>query len=211
MPTPPAEDEVLTYLDTLSNWGRWGDDDELGALNLITPEKRRAAAALVREGISVSCSWEIETRPQPDHAFGTPQRYMLATGQGPQRRAPRRRHRRPQRRRPRVHRLHLPRLRHHPYRRALPLLLGREDVQRQARRAGHLRPWRDPSRHYRPQGRHRHPRRPPRCRRRPGPPLARPRRGRPSRAPRGGRGPPERARRAWRRRPPPHRLRPQEG
>ena len=82
MPTPPAEAEVLTYLDTLSNWGRWGDDDELGALNLITPGKRRAAAALVQEGISVSCSWEIETRPQPDHAFGTPQRYMLATGQG---------------------------------------------------------------------------------------------------------------------------------
>ena len=82
MPTPPTEEQVLDYLDTLSNWGRWGDDDELGTLNLITPEKRRAAAALVREGISVSCSWEIETRPQPDHAFGTPQRYMLSTGQG---------------------------------------------------------------------------------------------------------------------------------
>ena len=32
---------------TLSNWGRWGKDDELGTINLITPEKRAAAARLV--------------------------------------------------------------------------------------------------------------------------------------------------------------------
>ena len=82
MPTAPSEAEVLGYFDQLSNWGRWGDDDELGTLNHITPEKRRAAAALVTEGLSVSCAWEIETQQQPDHAFGTPQRYMLSTGQG---------------------------------------------------------------------------------------------------------------------------------
>lgn len=34
----------------LSNWGRWGADDERGTLNLITPERVRAAAALVRTG-----------------------------------------------------------------------------------------------------------------------------------------------------------------
>jgi kynurenine formamidase len=34
----------------LSNWGRWGDDDQLGTVNFITPEKRRAAAALVKTG-----------------------------------------------------------------------------------------------------------------------------------------------------------------
>ncbi|MBM4183239.1 MAG: cyclase family protein [Gemmatimonadetes bacterium] len=38
----------------LSNWGRWGPNDELGALNLITPAKRLAAAALVRRGRTVS-------------------------------------------------------------------------------------------------------------------------------------------------------------
>ena len=38
----------------LSNWGRWGKDDQIGTLNLITPEKRRQAAALVRDGVSVS-------------------------------------------------------------------------------------------------------------------------------------------------------------
>ena len=41
-------------LTSISNWGRWGKDDQLGALNLITAEKRRQAARLVRDGISVS-------------------------------------------------------------------------------------------------------------------------------------------------------------
>ncbi|MBH0118391.1 cyclase family protein, partial [Rhodococcus sp. CX] len=34
----------------LSNWGRWGDEDEIGTLNFVTPEKRVAAARLVRTG-----------------------------------------------------------------------------------------------------------------------------------------------------------------
>jgi kynurenine formamidase len=34
----------------LSNWGRWGDDDEIGTLNFVTPEKRVRAAALVKTG-----------------------------------------------------------------------------------------------------------------------------------------------------------------
>ena len=37
----------------LSNWGRWGSDDQIGALNLITPEKMREAASLVRDGVTV--------------------------------------------------------------------------------------------------------------------------------------------------------------
>ena len=42
------------WFDELSNWGRWGPDDEMGALNLITPGKRREAAGLVTEGFTVS-------------------------------------------------------------------------------------------------------------------------------------------------------------
>lgn len=42
----------------LSNWGRWGKDDELGAANLITPEKRKRAAGLVKNGIVVSLAPE---------------------------------------------------------------------------------------------------------------------------------------------------------
>ena len=56
MPEAPSQEEVLSYFDTLSNWGRWGDDDTLGTLNLITDAKRRQAASLVREGVSISCS-----------------------------------------------------------------------------------------------------------------------------------------------------------
>ncbi|MGE3289440.1 MAG: cyclase family protein [Pseudonocardia sp.] len=55
----PTGDDVLGYFDTLSNWGRWGDDDELGTLNHVTDDVRLAAARAVRHGRSVSCSWEI--------------------------------------------------------------------------------------------------------------------------------------------------------
>ena len=34
----------------LSNWGRWGDDDEIGTLNFVTPQKRVRAARLVKTG-----------------------------------------------------------------------------------------------------------------------------------------------------------------
>jgi kynurenine formamidase len=50
----------------LSNWGRWGPNDELGALNLITPAKRRAAAALVREGVTVSLAATAFTQKDVD-------------------------------------------------------------------------------------------------------------------------------------------------
>jgi kynurenine formamidase len=55
----PTPDDVLGYFDTLSNWGRWGDDDELGTLNHITDEVRLAAARAVRHGRSVSCAWDV--------------------------------------------------------------------------------------------------------------------------------------------------------
>lgn len=40
-------------------WGRWGDDDERGALNLLTPERVQRAAGLVRSGDVVSCGREL--------------------------------------------------------------------------------------------------------------------------------------------------------
>ena len=55
----PTQDDVLGYFSTLSNWGRWGDDDELGTLNHITDDVRLAAARAVRHGRSVSCAWEV--------------------------------------------------------------------------------------------------------------------------------------------------------
>src|SRR5467141_3896565 len=45
----------------LSNWGQWGKDDEMGTLNLVTPAKRKQAAALVKDGISVSLASNAAT------------------------------------------------------------------------------------------------------------------------------------------------------
>jgi kynurenine formamidase len=77
MATVPSEDEVIGYLERLSNRGRWGADDQRGTLNLVTPEVRRAAAALVVEGISVSCAQEVVSEHQEENLFGPPQRLIL--------------------------------------------------------------------------------------------------------------------------------------
>jgi kynurenine formamidase len=61
------------------NWGRWGADDERGALNWITPAKRAAAAALVRDGLVVSCAVELPTRPGPGNPVPA-QHMMLMAG-----------------------------------------------------------------------------------------------------------------------------------
>lgn len=60
---PPSEEEVLEYFESLSNWGRWGEDDQAGTLNHITAEAKRRGAAAVRHGVSVSCAWELDTSP----------------------------------------------------------------------------------------------------------------------------------------------------
>jgi len=51
----------------LNNWGRWGADDQKGALNLITPAKRKQAAALVTEGFPVSMAREELPEKAPDN------------------------------------------------------------------------------------------------------------------------------------------------
>ena len=77
----PTEEEVLGYMTSLSNWGRWGQDDELGTLNLITPEKRAQAGRLVKEGISVTCSRLIVPEIAPDVVSIPPLHYMINTGE----------------------------------------------------------------------------------------------------------------------------------
>src|SRR5262245_31890894 len=52
----------------LSNAGRWGANDELGAANLITPAKRKHAATLAKEGISISLAHDIVQETAPDAA-----------------------------------------------------------------------------------------------------------------------------------------------
>lgn len=58
--TAPTEDEVVGYFTSLSNWGRWGNDDRLGTLNNIANETRVAAASLVRTGQAISLSRDID-------------------------------------------------------------------------------------------------------------------------------------------------------
>jgi len=74
--------ELLDYLGRLSNWGRWGPDDQLGTLNLLTDGHRRRAAGLITTGRVVSCGWDIDTSEQPGDAGTAPRRMMTSTGQG---------------------------------------------------------------------------------------------------------------------------------
>ena len=61
----PTQDEVNAQLWGRTNWGRWGDDDERGTLNLITPEKRLEAVSLVQTGETVSLSRPLPTKLLP--------------------------------------------------------------------------------------------------------------------------------------------------
>ena len=76
----PSEEQVIEWMDTLSNWGRWGNDDQLGTVNLITDAKRAQAASLVREGISVTCSRLIVPEGASDVTSIPPLHYMLRAG-----------------------------------------------------------------------------------------------------------------------------------
>ena len=72
-PRMPTAAEVESWYTDRRNWGRWGDDDQMGAINLITPETSAAAAALVSKGRKVSMSRVFEPEqhfmrenPRPD-------------------------------------------------------------------------------------------------------------------------------------------------
>ena len=74
--------EVITMMSSLSNWGRWGKDDELGTINLITPDRRRRAATLVTDGIPVSCARPIVTNDISADTSFQPLRFMVDSGEG---------------------------------------------------------------------------------------------------------------------------------
>ena len=63
--------QVDQWMEDLSNWGRWGADDQLGAVNLITQAKRREALALATTGEVVSLSLPIKVVPAPDDPQST--------------------------------------------------------------------------------------------------------------------------------------------
>ena len=71
-PAVAAESHDLEQADferlmsALSNWGRWGTDDQLGTANLVTPAKRLEATGLAREGTTVSLARVLLTEAAPD-------------------------------------------------------------------------------------------------------------------------------------------------
>jgi len=79
-PAPTTKAEVDQWMTELSNWNRWGKDDQLGTLHLITPEKRKAALKLVRDGISISMAHTLDKEKFPDNPRPVGQQMTLDAG-----------------------------------------------------------------------------------------------------------------------------------
>jgi kynurenine formamidase len=77
-----TERDVVAMLEKLSNWGRWGADDQLGTINFITPAVRRRAAGLVRDGVPVSCARPIALNQLSADTTFQPLRFMVDSGEG---------------------------------------------------------------------------------------------------------------------------------
>jgi kynurenine formamidase len=75
-PTPAELDELFA---SLKNWRRWGEDDQRGALNHLTPAHRAAAAALVVDGTTVSMAHDFPVQPSPENPYPA-EHHMLASG-----------------------------------------------------------------------------------------------------------------------------------
>jgi kynurenine formamidase len=68
--TPPAPVTMREFdqiFQSVKNWGRWGEDDQLGTMNYITPETVRAAAGLVRSGRRATMSIPMSATAGPDN------------------------------------------------------------------------------------------------------------------------------------------------
>jgi kynurenine formamidase len=72
-------DWIAATFESVKNWGRWGADDQMGALHYITAERRARAAATVRDGVTVSCALDFPVLPSIENP--TPaQHHMLVAG-----------------------------------------------------------------------------------------------------------------------------------
>jgi kynurenine formamidase len=75
---PPTVEEYARYSERFSNWGRWGDEDELGTLNHISDEARCHAAGLVTTGRTISLARPIDTEPGPGNPY--PAHHVASVG-----------------------------------------------------------------------------------------------------------------------------------
>ena len=121
--------DFRALFEAVSYWGRWGDDDERGALNYLTPDRVAAAAGLIRSGETTTLSLPLNTTPAMDNPVPADHHMTmlddvdigsgtLALRQG-------------------LHRGRLPQRRPHPHRRAVPCRLRWLSLQRQAERLHH--------------------------------------------------------------------------
>ena len=78
-PAQVSRAQFDSWMQEISNWGRWGKEDELGTLNLVTPEKSKAATMLVREGVSVSMALDLNT--VRDELNANPFRHTVSIGE----------------------------------------------------------------------------------------------------------------------------------
>ncbi len=74
--------ELQVLFDSVNNWGRWGPDDERGALNYLTETELKAAAALVQIGRTVSLSRNFPTQPGPENPWPA-HHHMVIAGDDP--------------------------------------------------------------------------------------------------------------------------------
>ena len=83
MTVPSMSNEQMQALfDAVSNWGRWGPDDERGALNHLTAAETRQTAGLIRSGRVVSLSRDFPTVPGPENPFPA-HHHMVIAGDDP--------------------------------------------------------------------------------------------------------------------------------
>lgn len=75
----PTREWMERTFEATKSWGRWGAEDERGALNFITPARRTAAAAGVRDGVAVSCARELPVEPSVENPRPA-QHHMLVAG-----------------------------------------------------------------------------------------------------------------------------------
>ena len=75
-----TKEQYDRWMTELSNWGRWGENDQLGALNLVTPAKRVEAARLVETGTVVSMARDITIAPLSDSENASADRPPLLVG-----------------------------------------------------------------------------------------------------------------------------------
>jgi kynurenine formamidase len=79
-PPKTTKDDITRWMTELSNWGRWGKDDQRGTLNLITDDKRKQALRLVRDGVSVSLAHTVDKDQAPDSPRPLGQQMVLDAG-----------------------------------------------------------------------------------------------------------------------------------